>query len=278
MRVWWYKHTVLLFYSFAFFALIAATLAAVFLVLTSPLAIAAKAILFPTIVGLEAVGSKALVRRKQRAGIPASYWRPRVDALAAWLAPYGGTEDAAVAQRQFNRRVVRGAVGDFHVTLWSASGVVRDYPVQLLLHGVTAIEPAPHDEAAARGVLPRLHYTLMIADTGVAIPYTVVATPRADPRSDLPPTGTPNLESESFSFNDWWEVLCLDPRTGHGVFDPATIEMLLELHAKDVRIVWEGSTVVVAREGVEFDGGELDAWMALIDRMVRNGRMIGRRG
>jgi hypothetical protein len=116
----------------------------------------------------------------------------------------------------------------------------------------------------------------MMADTGVELPYTVVATPRIDPRSPLPPVDPTTIEFESAAFNDWWQVLCHDPRIGHGVFDPTVIGMLLDLQASDVRVLWEGTTVVIAREGLDFDGPELDRWLALIHQMVRNGRVVAR--
>ncbi len=229
---------------------------------------------------LWAVGGGVIALLFGPARLAPSYWRPRVAVLGAWAKKHGGAEDPIPAQITFNRRVVRGRIGDTHHTIWSAHATANGFPIRLVLHGITVEygdEDTPRPSDAAHN-LPRLHYTLMIADAGVELPYLVVAAPRDDPESGLPPADTPPIEFESARFNDGWEVRCHDVATGYKVFDPRTIEMLLDLQASDLRIAWDGTSVVIAREGVDFDEAELDRWLALIDRMVHNGRLMGRAG
>jgi hypothetical protein len=209
-------------------------------------------------------------------GLPERYWRPRVAVLTEWAKSHGGAEDATPVDVPFNRKVVRGELADERRTVWSAHAAGTGYPIRLLLQGVSGADKDNPDTAATKDLLPKIHYTAMIADTGVKLPHMVVAVPRSDPDEHLLPTDTERIEFESAEFNDRWEVRCADVPTGYKVFDPRTIEILLELQASDIRILWEGKSVAVARQGLDFDAEELDRWLALIDRMVHNGRLIGR--
>jgi hypothetical protein len=278
-RMWWFKNGRTYTFAAAVAAL-GAGIVAVYLTLYSHLHFNAGnpvwivLLVIVWLVGLFGIGS--LVGWPGR---PERSWRPLVAVLAEWAKDHGGAEDPIAAQMEVHRRVVRAAASDERSTVWSAHAAPLGYPIRLLLHGVSGEYGSSEGELRGRKgdvSLPKIHYTLMAADTGVELPGIVVAVPKTDPDDFLLPDYTKRIEFESLEFNDRWEVRCVDVSIGHKVFDPRTIEILLELEATDIRILWEGTSVVIAREGADVDAAELDRWLALIDRMVHNARLIGR--
>jgi len=221
------------------------------------------------------IGFGAIVTVWMRNGRPRAIGPEGYVRISQWALDKSWNQTEPPDGDPFNRRLVAGQVGDSHRTIaYFAAGANAKAPA-VFVHGVSkhSSEDQAKKEATKRRAA-EIVYAVWVVALELPMDRVVVATPADDPDSPIEPFDSTARRFESNRFNGAYRVLSNDRRIAHTMFDPALLDVLLELRSHRVRLLWEEDLAYVACELELVDDAVVDKIPWVLERMRRNATLV----
>lgn len=141
-----------------------------------------------------------------------------------------------------------------HRTLDVARGTFNGTDIVVMYH---RIRHATKDADAIE------NFTIVAAKVPAVLPVTV-ASPQRGRHAIAAAIGLPDLNTELADFNQRWRIRATDPRAGHAIIEPRTMERLMQPDAQDFSITWDNNVIMVVERGRRRDFSDLNQTLTVL--------------